>query len=49
MARLINDVDNNMGKRIFEVLLTEVPIFQRFKLTEIEELMGVFKLLNCRK
>jgi hypothetical protein len=49
MARLINDVDSNMSKRIFEVLINEVTLFSRFKITEIEELLGVFKLLNCKK
>lgn len=49
MARLTNDVDSNVCKRIFEVLITEVPLFQRFKASEIDELLGVLKVLNVRR
>jgi len=47
--RLINDVDQNQTKRIFEVLREETPIFKGLSYEEVQSLTTVFKVLNFKK
>lgn len=47
--RLINDVDANQTKRIFEVLREETQIFKGWSLEEVLSLPTVLKVLNYKK
>jgi hypothetical protein len=49
MARLVSDVENSLTKRMFDVLMQEVPFFKDLKPVDVEDMLGVFKVLNIKK
>ena len=49
MARIISDIDNSQIKRILDVLATETDMFVGYSNQEIEELVGVLRVVNFKK
>ena len=47
--RLINDIDGNQIKRVFDLLRDETTLFQGLSQEEVASLQTVFRVLTFRK
>ena len=48
-SRLINDIDANQTKRIFEILLTDSNVFRGYSFSDLEEMLEVLRVVQYRK
>ena len=49
MARLASDIDLNQTKRMFEILQQETAIFKKYTTQDIEEMLGILKIIQVKK